>query len=280
MSLFESVMSPGFLGSARTYRRDVEIAVLGPVEIRGAARPFCRSSAKELVVYLAFHREGVRTDVWATALWADRSVAPSTLHSTASVARRALGRASNGTDHLPRTGRRLQLADTVRTDVERFAEAAADPDPSRWKEALGLVRGRAFDGLGLADWAVLEGTQARVESLVVDTALRGAEHHLRRGCGEEAEWMIRRALQVSPYDERLYRVLLRAVETMGNRVGLRVAMADLLLLAADGGMPRRQPPTEAMRVKAPSPLHPRTVALFHELTRGYIPATWGDPSRL
>jgi DNA-binding SARP family transcriptional activator len=273
-------MSPKGLGPDRAPRPEVEIAVLGPVEIRGAAASFCRSSAKELVVYLAFHREGVRNDVWATALWADRSVAPSTLHSTASVARRALGRASNGVDHLPRTGRRLQLQDTVRTDVERFAQAATDPDPGRWKEALGLVRGRPFDGLCLADWAVLEGMQAGVESLVVGTALRGAEYFLRQGCGEEAEWMIRRALQVSPYDERLYRVLLRAVATMGNRVGLRAAMADLLLLAADGGIPRHVRRTAAASVKEPCPLHPRTVALFHELTHGDNPATRGDPSRL
>ena len=71
---------------------EIEVAVLGPIEIRGAARAFCRASARELVVYLAFHRHGVRNDVWGAALWADRCVAPSTLHSTASVARRALGR--------------------------------------------------------------------------------------------------------------------------------------------------------------------------------------------
>lgn len=259
---------------------EVEIAVLGPIEIRGAARPFCRTSAKELVVYLAFHRQGVRSDVWATALWTDRCMAPSTLHSTASVARRALGRAANGADHLPRTGRHLRLEDTVGTDVERFARAAADPDPVRWKEALSLVRGRPFDGLSLADWAVLDGTQADVEAMVVSTALRGAEHHLRRGCGEEAEWMIRRALRVSPYDERLYRVLFQAAETMGNRVGLRTAWAELHLVAMDGTIPGRGPRTGSLTMRPSCPLHPRTVALFHELAGADMPATRGDPSRL
>jgi DNA-binding SARP family transcriptional activator len=259
---------------------EVEIAVLGPVEIRGAARPFCRTSAKELVVYLAFHRQGARNDVWSTALWTDRCMAPSTLHSTASVARRALGRAANGVDHLPRSGRRLRLGDTVGTDVERFARAAADPDPVRWKEALRLVRGRPFDGLCLADWAVVDGTQSQVESMVVATALRGAEHHLRRGCGEEAEWMIRRAMRVSPYDERLYRVLLQAAESMGNRVGLRAAMAELHLVATDGAIPWRGPLTRAGTMGSSSSLHPRTVALFHELAGSDMPATRGDPSRL
>src|SRR3984957_8635306 len=102
----------------------MEVAVLGPVEIRGAAQPFCRASSKELVVYLAFHRQGARNDDWATALWTDRCVAPSTLHSTASVARRALGRSGSGAEHLPRGGRRLRLADSVGTDVDRFATVA------------------------------------------------------------------------------------------------------------------------------------------------------------
>ena len=56
-------------------RREIDIAVLGPVEIRGAAQPFHRAAARELVVYLAFHRQGVRTDVWAAALWTDRRIA-------------------------------------------------------------------------------------------------------------------------------------------------------------------------------------------------------------
>ncbi len=240
---------------------EIEVAVLGPLEIRGAAKTFCRASARELVVYLAFHRHGVRNDVWGAALWADRCVAPSTLHSTASVARRALGRSKKGVEHLPRSGRRLRLGDTVGTDVDRFSRAAADPDPACWKEALGLVRGRLFDGLSLTDWAILEGIQAQVESMVVDTALRAAEHSLLRGQGEEAEWMIRRALRVCPYDERLYRALLQAAETMGNTVGMRVAVAELLRVAGGGACPG-------------------TTTTLRELAPGWPPAAGGGPARL
>jgi DNA-binding SARP family transcriptional activator len=231
-------------------------------------------------VYLAFHREGVRNDVWAAALWTDRCVAPSTLHSTASVARRALGKSNNGTDHLPRGGRRLRLADTVRTDVDRFTELVANPDPVGWWEALALVRGRPFEGLNLADWAVLDGTQAQLESLVVDTALRVAEHLLRRGLGEDAQWAIRRGLRASPYDERLYRALLWAAEVMGNRVGMRSTMAELRCLAADDGTPARGAKPGTGGRPAPSPLHPKTLALYRELSRGERPAARGDPSRL
>jgi DNA-binding SARP family transcriptional activator len=247
---------------------EVEVAVLGPVEIRGAVRDFCRTSAKELVVYLAFHRQGVRNDVWAAALWTDRCVAPSTLHSTASVARRSLGRSKDGVEHLPRGGRRLRLGDTVGTDVERFARAAAEPDPASWKDALGLVRGPLFEGLCLTDWAVMDGTQAQLESMVVDTALKGAADALGRGRGEEAEWMIRRALRVSPYDERLYRCLLRAAHVMGNRVGLRSAMAELLCVASDGANRPRGRRGRPPGVEAHASIHPRTTALFRELAQG------------
>jgi DNA-binding SARP family transcriptional activator len=259
---------------------EIDVAVLGPVEIRGAAQPFHRSAARELVVYLAFHRQGVRSDVWAAALWTDRSVAQSTLHSTSSVARRSLGRSESGVDHLPRRGRLLRLEATVGTDVERFARAAATPDPRRWKEALHLVRGRAFDGLGLCDWAVLDGTQAQIESMVVDTALKAAAHYLRRGQGEEAEWVIRKGLRVSPYDERLYRALLRATEVMGNRVGLRTTMEEILRVAVDGDPLCRSAGPGTPGESGHSFLHPQTVALFRELARGGIPAPEGDPSRL
>ncbi len=243
---------------------EVEVAVLGPVEIRGA-RPFSRRAALELVVYLALHPRGAANDVWAAALWPDRCVAPSTQHSTASVARRALGRSAGGVDHLTRCGGRLRLGDAVGTDLDRFVRAAGSSDPGGRKEALALVRGPIFDGLCLSDWAVLEGIQAELESMVVATALRGAAEALHVGSGEEAEWMIRRGLRVSPYDERLYRGLLRATEATGNRLGLRSAMSELLRLASDGGG---------------GGVHPQTVALYRELARIPRPEAGGDLVRL
>jgi DNA-binding SARP family transcriptional activator len=244
---------------------DVEIAVLGPVEIRGAARPISRRAATELLVYLALHPLGAPNDVWGTALWPDRSVTASTLHSTASVARRALGRSADGSDHLTRSRGRLRLGPSVGTDIDRFVRAAATSEPRCWRDAMTLVRGQLFDGLSLADWAVLDGTAAELESMVTSTALKGAAAALRLGLGEEAEWMIRRALRVSPYDERLYRGLLRATEASGNRLGLRSVMAELLQLAADG---------------EGATLHPQTVALYRELSRNPTPEAGGDLVRL
>jgi len=257
---------------------EVEVAVLGPVDIRGAAEPFARAAARELVVYLAFHRSGVRSDVWGGALWPDRAVASSTLHSTASVARRALGRSADGVEHLPRGGRSLRLSTSVGTDVDRFSSLVASSEPDRWHRAFDLVRGRPFEGLLLSDWAVLDGTQAEVEALVADTALRAASHYLRRGCGREAERIVRRALRASPYDERLYRALLRATDAKGDRVGLRSTMAELLSVANEGEWSVRR--VGLADTVTCSSLHPRTVALFRELSLGEVPASGGDPARL
>ena len=143
-------------------------------------------------------------------------MAPSSLHSTASVARRSLGKAADGSDHLPRCHGRLALAGTVGTDWDHFQGLAASEDPDLWEEALTLVRGRPFEGIRSADWTLLDGTAPAIESAVVDVSGRLAGFRLRSGDPHRAEWAARRGLQVSPYDERLYRMLLRTADSAGN----------------------------------------------------------------
>ncbi len=243
----------------------VEVAVLGPIALRGAAGPFGRSASLELVVYLAFHRRGVSHGDAALAIWPDRSVSLPTVHSTCSDARRALGRDADGTLRLPR-GVHLRLSDSVTTDVDRFASLADSDDPHRLLGAMQLIRGRVFSGLRRTDWAVFDGTQSEIECLVARTALRGADGFVRGGHGAEAEWMVRRALLVSPYDERLYRALLRATSAQGNRVGLRSAMAQLRTLAGEVDDPA---PAPGGRASGPQDcLHPDTTALYRDLLNG------------
>jgi DNA-binding SARP family transcriptional activator len=241
---------------------DVDVAALGPVVVRGAAEPFRRPAALDLAVYLAFHRYPVSHAEWSLALWPDYPVAPATVHSTASDCRRALGRTSGGAPYLAR-GARLKLAGSLTTDVERFADLAAPGDPESALRAMALVRGPFLAGLRRTDWAVLDGTQARVEALVVETALEGAERCLRSDRGGDAETLVRQALRLCPYDERLYRMLLRAREAQGNRVGLRSLMAELCLLSGEGG--------------AGDGLHPETTALYRVLI-GHRPAAEAHPT--
>ncbi len=233
---------------------EIEVLVLGPVEIRGAARPFARAWARELVVYLAMHERGATTDVWTTALWPERAPAPSSLHSTASVARRALGVARDGLDHLPKSQGRLRLRPTVGTDWARFVRLAEDEDPDAWVAALDLVRGRPFDGLRASDWTILEGIAPAIEASVVDVAGRCSAAALERGDARRSSWAARQGLKVSPYDERLYRMLMRAADLAGNVAGVEAVMAELLTLVADD-------------VEPCDSVHPATVALYRQLTR-------------
>jgi DNA-binding SARP family transcriptional activator len=233
---------------------EVEVAVLGPLEIRGAARDFTRAWALELVVYLALHPRGATNEAWSTALWPDRLMAPSTLHSTASVARRSLGRAADGTDHLPRSHGRLALSRTVGTDWHRFVALADSDRPEHWREALNLVRGRPFEGLRSTDWPILEGIGPAIEAAVVDLSGRLAGAYLRMGDAHAAEWAARRGLVVSPYDERLYRMLMRAADVGGNPAGVDAVMAELVtLVAAD--------------IEPLDAVHPSTMDLYRQLSR-------------
>jgi DNA-binding SARP family transcriptional activator len=256
----------------------VDIAVLGRVDIRGCPTPFCRPAARDLVVYLALHREGATHAQWSLALWPDRPVSPATIHSTASDARRALGLDQFGQAHLPR-GRLLRLADGVTSDVERFARLASTGDPEGLCRALALVRGPSLAGVRRVDWAVLDGTQARLESLVVHTALRACRSLLPAGRPDRAAWALRQALLVSPYDERLYRGLLEATAAQGNRVALGSTMAELLARAGEANTTFGLPPPSGQESVLVSVLHPETTALYRNLV-GRWPATGGRPARL
>ncbi len=233
---------------------EVEVAILGHVDIRGAAREFTRAWSKELVVYLAVHPYGANNDAWATALWPERIMAPSSLHSTASVARRALGQARNGQDHLPHSHGRLTLADTVGTDWDRFTRLADSPDAGSWRSALALVRGRPFEGLRASDWPILEGIGPAIESAVVDLSCRLAEACLSADDPRGAEWAARRGLLVSPYDERLYRILMKAADLAGHPAGVESVMAELVKVVADD-------------IEPLDSVHPSTVELYRSLTR-------------
>jgi DNA-binding SARP family transcriptional activator len=248
----------------RTHEPEVIVAILGPVEVRGAAHPFRRAPALDLVVYLALHHRGASNDAWATALWPDRLMAAPTLHSTASAARRALGASTFGHDHLPRSHGRLQLAPTVGTDYQELRSLSAREDPTAWRSALDLVRGRPFDGLRNGDWAVLEGVLSAVEEGVVDLALRLAHHELAAGSGRGAARAARAGLLASPYDERLYRILLRAADLEGNPAGVERVMAELLQVVDGAGAGRGPRQSGAFDLRV---VHPETATLYRSLSR-------------
>ena len=246
----------------------VEVRVLGPVEIVGLAKPFSRAAARDLVVYLAVHPAGVRNDAWAVALWPERTMAPSTLHSVASDARCALGAGPDGAELLPRAHGSLRLAPGVVTDWGRFVGLAGSTYPEDWEVALRLVRGRPFEGLGHPDWAVLEGAEAEAQDRIVGVATRLASDRLQKGDGAAAARAARAGLRASPYDERLYRCLLQAADQQGHPHGVEVVMGELLALLEGTGGRRRPPRVDgANAAQATQLVHPQTAELYMALSR-------------
>ena len=233
---------------------DIEVQILGPVEVVGNLKAFTRAWALELVVYLAMHPDGASTDRWSSALWPDRLMAPASLHSTASSARRSLGVSPSGVDHLPRAHGRLKLGPGVTSDWARLQNLVASDNPEDRISALRLIRGRPFEGLRATDWIVLDGTMATVEAVVVDLASRHAEWCLEMGDPAGAEWAARQGLLVSQYDERLFRVLIRAADAAGHPAGIEAAMDELIRLVGDD-------------IEPWDAVHPETLQLYKQLSR-------------
>ena len=227
------------------------IHVLGPVRLEGAEQPPRRAKMLELIVWLALHPPGADLDTAATALWPERAPAPRTLWTLTWGARQALGNRPDGEPYLPRY-ERLSLDPAVTSDWRDFQALASSPDLGAWHRALGLVRGPPF---AEADWpwAVTEGLAAAMESEIVDLAAKVSEAACAREDLATAAWAAEQGLLASPYDERLYRLLMRIADRSGNPAGVKAVMARLSAVLAE-------------EVEPADAVHPETWALYERLT--------------
>lgn len=240
--------------SPRPQAMSVEVSVLGDVQVIGATESFRqRRRLTELVAYLAMHPEGATSEAFATALWPERRVPVQTVANRLSEARRALGLASDGRARLRKVGRRHLIAECV-TDWDRFrALSSPDLEPVFWRNALALVRGRPFGGLERGEWTHLEGFAAGVEAAVVTVACRAGEQALAANDAGLAHWAALQGLLASPWDERLYRLLMRAADALGNRGGVDAALRKLAMALEIEGDPLLG-------------VHPETSELYRRLT--------------
>jgi DNA-binding SARP family transcriptional activator len=232
----------------------VEVAILGPVEVRGSAEPLGgHPLLTELVVYLAMHPEGVSTTAWETALWPERRMPQQTIANRLSEARRALGIASDGVPRLRRSDDRYLVAE-VTTDYDRFKVLADDEDdPTAWLRALEIVRGRPFTDLHQGHWVALEGFALEVAHQVVDCALRFGRTSLRNQDPDAAMRAAQLALRAVPWDERLHRLLMVASDAAGDRAGVEATIRHLALVLEVDGDPLRA-------------VHPETARLYARLS--------------
>lgn len=243
----------------------VEVQVLGPVGVAGAAGEFPRRKALELVTYLALHRQGADADVVAEALWPDRLTSPRTLHGVSSLARRALGTSVGGRLLLPHAtpDGLYQLDPDVSLDLERFEAWVAQarsvpPDVAAGylRRALGLVRGRPFTvGGGEYFWVHAEALMSAVVAAIADAAHQLAGLCLEAGDHRGAWWATQQGLLASPGNEQLYRDRMAAADRAGNPAGVEAVM-DELCRAVEVGPGR-----------AHEALHPMTVEMYERLTR-------------
>ena len=92
-----------------------------------------------------------------------------------------------------------------------------------------------------------------METVIAEAAERLALRYLDVGDHRQANWAARRGLLASPYDERLYRVLMRAADAAGNPAGVDAIWKELLtVLDADLDL-------------VDDELHPETIALYTAL---------------
>ena len=236
----------------------VEVVILGTIELRGVPR-IERAKAIETIVYLAMHPDGVGAERLWEALWPDKPVNRGTFHTTISAARSGLGEAPDGTPYLrhPHDGTyrlhpalRLDWA-TFQTLVEQSRHPGTDPT-ALLRQALELVRGQPLETTAPRSyaWAVVHRTE--IETAIAEAAQDLGERCLDAGDPAGATWAARQGLLASPYDERLYRVLMRAAHTAGNPAGVDTVLRELLqVLGAED-----DPVDE---------LHPQTVELYRKL---------------
>ncbi len=237
----------------------VEVAILGPVEVRNTCDPLGgHPLLTELVVYLAMHPEGATTSAWETAVWPNRRMPQQTIANRLSEARRALGDAGDGRPRLRKIDERHLIAD-VRTDWEEFCALAATEDAYSWRRALELVRGRPFGDLQQGQWALLEGFSAEIEHAVSSLALQYGGYALRRGDPDGATWAAHRGLRATPWDERLHRLLMEAADANGDRAGVEATLRHLALVLEIDGDPLRA-------------VHPETARLYERLLGRTKPA--------
>lgn len=216
---------------------EIEVRVLGAVEIDGIAAPIERRRSEELIAYLALHPKGATDDRIKTVLWRDKAPTDGTFNTTVSFARSTLGLDSEGNPHFPRysaAGHTYRLGPRVTSDIARFearvahAELCDEQDAiEALRDALELVRGASLDGTRGYEWAYSEHIVAAAEAKIADAAHRLAELCLSAGDHASANWAAIQGLKACEGDEALYRDRMMACHLAGNPAGVETAFEEL-----------------------------------------------------
>ncbi|GAB4054802.1 BTAD domain-containing putative transcriptional regulator [Catellatospora paridis] len=227
-----------------------QVTVLGAVRVLGLDddAPHFRAKAAELLAYLALKRDGVSTDTLGAALYpaSRRKQAAVSVQQCVSNLRKVLAYArGNDEDCILRTGDVYRL-DPGRVDVDWWQLmylrdlAAATTDPTERIELLRhacQISGPQLATDHDADW-LADGYTETVRRRTVDVHATLAELLLDTEPDTVVELMTR-ALEHDPYDEHLYRMLMRTHHALGDIAAVnstvRRATAALAEISAEPG---------------------------------------------
>jgi DNA-binding SARP family transcriptional activator len=233
-----------------------EIAVLGPLALARNGEPIAdrdlkRERVRALLAFLVGHRKTRRAAIMAT-LWPDleERAAANNLRVTMTYLLRVLEPARSAREpayHIRIDGQSVTLvtSDWLRIDADRFnehvtraARAESDGTPSLALEhnlaAVALYRGEAHEGVADADWIALEREHCRVR--FVAAATRAGELLVARGDVDEAERVARRAIEVDPWAEDAYAVLVSVALARRDRSTARRTLDRGLAALTDLGV--------------------------------------------
>ncbi len=191
---------------------------------------FERSKTRELIAWLATHRQRSTRTLARTALW-DLDVRDATFSNVVSEARRAMARLvepAPGEEWLGRTlTEELPLHVMVRTDADLVEHRLAKARRCRTTDAIEMlrpavemVRGMPFEGTSYL-WPDAEGITSNLVLLATSAAAELARHHLTLGQIDGVFWATGQGLRVLPGHEDLIALRMRAHASNGDLAGVR-----------------------------------------------------------
>jgi two-component SAPR family response regulator len=212
---------------------DLLVRLIGPVDVvsaSGVAVEFERSKTKELVAWLATHRDRATRTSARTALW-ELDVRDATFSNVVSEARRSLARIVEppvGEEWVGRTlTESLPLHDRVLTDadlIEHALDAARLQPPAQaiatLTPAVEWIAGAPFEGTSYL-WPDAEGITSNLVLLAISAAGELAAHCLSVGDIEGVFAATGRGLNVLPGHEELIALRMRAYARSGDHAGVR-----------------------------------------------------------
>ncbi|MDP5309328.1 LysM peptidoglycan-binding domain-containing protein [Streptomyces poriferorum] len=209
-----------------------EISVLGPLRVSGISSSGHGPKVAALAALIHL-RPGRSAEALCTAMdpvspWSTR-----TLQSRLSELRSRFGNTPDGVPYLPRPKHGYTLHAAVRSDWDAFQELATRglaAGPARGlpdlEHALGLVRGKPFDG---QDYPWADSVQQEMLSRITDIAHTLAAWHSEGDTPDmdAARQAALRGLDIEETAEVLYRDWMNIEWAIGNTAGLRKAIARM-----------------------------------------------------